>query len=572
MAKKDLNDRCPLQGECERKCEYKFSELECDYYANNGVGEDRTIPDQEEKRREIERRRDEEQYETDLAEIEDDEGSEQKGTMVYIPIKDLYPHPDNPRKDVGDVTELSESIKVNGILQNLTVVPNMVTGEITGDSWQRGYKVIIGHRRLAAAKLAGLTELPCIIREMTVQEQVKTMLMENIQRTDLTVYEQAQGFQLMLDMGETVESIAKDSGFSQSTVRRRVKLLDLDAEKFRKSEARGATLQDYMELDKIDDPELKNKALDAIGTANFRNELKSAIEEDKLKKRMAVWRTGLEAFATEIEKRDYIGEDHVPMDYVRNFTRWSGDDAVERPEDADTVRYYFRDSGNQLDLYKDHQEREESEEEIRARELRAELDRREAELEEITERHFSLRLEFVSELGSVKKHMSEICRYASGALIGDGGWGRDEIDTDILGELLDLEIGDGTEYEDLKAMVAAVAKDKPEYVLLVCAYASEDHERNRYYERNWNSSTRAYEINYAPNDGLDSLYDFLTSLGYEMSDEEKAMQTGSYELFAPVNVGVEDPCRLCKSAHPGCDKCCQTCVDHCNAWQSCRKG
>lgn len=43
MAKKNLNDRCPLQDECERKCEYKFRELECDYYANNGVGEDRTI-------------------------------------------------------------------------------------------------------------------------------------------------------------------------------------------------------------------------------------------------------------------------------------------------------------------------------------------------------------------------------------------------------------------------------------------------------------------------------------------------------------------------------------------------
>ncbi|MFQ8761819.1 MAG: ParB/RepB/Spo0J family partition protein [Intestinimonas sp.] len=222
MAKKNLNDRCPLQEECERKCEHKFRELECDYYANNGIGEDRTIPDQEEKRREIERRRDEEQYEADLAGIEDDsEGQPEKSTITYISVKELHPHPDNPRKDVGDVSELAESIKANGVLQNLTVVPNTVTGEITGDTWQRGYKVIIGHRRLAAAKLAGLEELPCVVVEMSEREQLSTMLTENMQRSDLTVYEQAQGFQMMLDMGDTVEDIAEKSGFSTTTVRRR---------------------------------------------------------------------------------------------------------------------------------------------------------------------------------------------------------------------------------------------------------------------------------------------------------------------------------------------------------------
>ncbi len=444
--------------------------------------------------------------------------------LRYIEITKIHPHPDNPRKNVGDVTELAESIKANGILQNLTLVP-----------FGNDYRVIIGHRRLAGAKLAGLTEVPCVVREMTPQEQVKTMLMENIQRSDLTVYEQAQGFQMMLDMGETVESIAKDSGFSQTTVRRRVKLLDLDAEKFRKSEARGGTLQDYIELDKIDDPELKNKALDAIGTANFRNELKSAIDADKMKKRMAAWRADLEAFATEIEKRDYIGEDHVPMDYVRNYGRWSGDVSVAYPEDLDTVRYYFRVSSDQIDVYKDHQEIEETEEDRLRKKAREEQERREAELNEITERHFALRSEFVSEFGRAKKFLSEICRYASNMLVGDGGWGRDEINAELLGVLLDLDIDDH-DYGDLKAMVAVAAKDNPEYVLLACAYASEDYEDNRYFKRVWNSKKCAYDFEHDPNDGLDSLYDFLISLGYEMSDEEKAMQNGSHELLDTTEV------------------------------------
>ena len=146
-------------------------------------------------------------------------------TITQIPIGELYPHPDNPRHDVGDVTELAESIRAKGILQNLTVVRGRKgTDEeidhikkfydtLTGDTkiereamqeiqeqienrWvATGYTVVIGHRRLAAAKLVGLTELPCAIVEMTHREQIQTMMVENMQRADLTVYEQANGFQ-----------------------------------------------------------------------------------------------------------------------------------------------------------------------------------------------------------------------------------------------------------------------------------------------------------------------------------------------------------------------------------------
>ena len=161
--------------------------------------------------------------------------STERNQVVLIQTDELHPHPDNPRKDLGDLTELADSIKANGVLQNLTVVPRIVTGNLLGNTWQDGYTVVIGHRRLAAAKLAGLKELPCIVSDMGLRDQVRTMLMENIQRADLTIYEQAQGFQMMMDMGDTVEEIARKSGFSQSTVRRRVKLLALDQEKLKAS-------------------------------------------------------------------------------------------------------------------------------------------------------------------------------------------------------------------------------------------------------------------------------------------------------------------------------------------------
>ena len=98
-------------------------------------------------------------------------------TIQMLPIEYLSSHPQNPRKDLGDLQELTESIRENGILQNLTVTPWL--GEVTGKVLENTYKVIIGHRRLAAAKLAGLTHVPCVVANMTPAEQKKTMALEN---------------------------------------------------------------------------------------------------------------------------------------------------------------------------------------------------------------------------------------------------------------------------------------------------------------------------------------------------------------------------------------------------------
>ena len=146
--------------------------------------------------------------------------------IVNIKVESLYPHPENPRKDLGDVSELAESIKKNGIMQNLTVIAGHYEADKLVDG---GYTLIIGHRRCEAAKVAGLTEVPCrIVENMSEKEQLSTMLEENMQRSDLTVYEQAQGFQMMLDLGETEDSIAEKTGFSKRTIRRRLNIAKLD--------------------------------------------------------------------------------------------------------------------------------------------------------------------------------------------------------------------------------------------------------------------------------------------------------------------------------------------------------
>lgn len=523
--KKPINDRCPLQIECERKkCDFIHTELECPYYSAN-ARKDYYIDDQEEIRNRRDRDAMEEAY---LASLGDDDDDASDG-LVYIPIEQLYPHPDNPRKDLGDLTELADSIKANGILQNLTVVPRTVTGEITGETWQKGYTVVIGHRRLAAAKLAGLKELPCVITDMDLRTQVQTMLMENIQRSDLTLYEQAQGFQMMLDLGDSVNEIARKSGFSQTTVRRRVKLLELDQEKFKASVERGANLMDYMELDKIDDPELKNEVLDAIGTNNFRQKLASAIEAEKNRKLIAERVRALSAFATQIEKADY-----TTMRYVRNYGVWHKKEEVVRPDDADTVAYYFCVGAYQVDLYRQVVEEPESteaaEEAARAEQLKAEMERRHVALESASKSAHRARYSFIKDFSAAKKNAAAVCRFVAGVLLREHNDPDDYMVSDLLGISIDDETGeiDTAEFSER-------AKASPEYTTLVTAYSAYDSEEVNYFWWHWDSESRGMVCSYEENEKLDFLYEILAELGYEMSDEEKALQDGSHDLFQGVD-------------------------------------
>lgn len=166
-------------------------------------------------------------------------------TIKQISIELIDPHPENPRKNLGNLTELAESIKANGIMQNLTVVPK--------DDGR--YMAVIGHRRLAAAKLAGLETVPCAVVDMDRKTQLSTMLLENMQRSELSYIEQADGFQLMLDLGETVESISEMSGFSKDTVKHRLEIAKLDRSNILDSDL---TLEDFAYLEKISDVSVRN--------------------------------------------------------------------------------------------------------------------------------------------------------------------------------------------------------------------------------------------------------------------------------------------------------------------------
>ena len=192
--------------------------------------------------------------------------------MKEIDVAAIRPHPKNPRKDLGDLTELTDSIRTFGILQNLTVVPDGT----------EGYVVICGHRRLAAAEAAGLETVPCVIADnMDEKTQVSIMLLENMQRSDLTVQEEAQGLQMMLDLGASIADIVKETGLSETKVRHRVKMNELDQNLLGKKLAEQISINDLIKLEQIKDIGRRNEVLAAIGTNNFEWRMREAIKDEK---------------------------------------------------------------------------------------------------------------------------------------------------------------------------------------------------------------------------------------------------------------------------------------------------
>lgn len=196
-----------------------------------------------------------------------------------IELSKLKTHPKNVRKTYRGIDELAESIKAQGIRQNLTVVKNP---EGFGTYW-----VVIGNRRLKAAIKAGIKTAPCEVVEMDEKEQLETMLLENMQRDDLTIYEQAQGFQMVLDLGETEEGLAEKTGFSKTTIRRRLNIAKLDQEALQEKEAEGEfqlSLSDLYELEKIKSVEKRNEILKgARNSREITSNVQRIISEEKQK-------------------------------------------------------------------------------------------------------------------------------------------------------------------------------------------------------------------------------------------------------------------------------------------------
>ena len=142
-----------------------------------------------------------------------------RGGIIYLRIDDIAPSPVQPRKRFDDeaLLELSESIRNYGILNPLTV--RLRNGR---------YELVAGERRLRAAKLAGLREVPCILLDVNMEDASLIALVENLQRRDLDFLEEAAGISQLIRMfGMSQEEAARRIGKSQSAVANKLRLLKL---------------------------------------------------------------------------------------------------------------------------------------------------------------------------------------------------------------------------------------------------------------------------------------------------------------------------------------------------------
>ena len=472
--------------------------------------------------------------------------------LVYLSTEEIWPHPDNPRKALGDLSELVDSIKENGIFQNLTVVEGHWASEEEwievnkqdGVSksmakstyepkalWQReGYTVIIGHRRLAASKIAGLESVPCVVANMTETEQLRTMLMENMQRADLTPFEQAEGFQMMIDLGADIKTLAKDTGFTQATIKARLEWAKLDKDKLADAANRQINLTELNSLSKIENIELRNKALEAIGTNNFASIYNDCLKEEKFLRCREVWLKELPKFAKEMPEEDRAST-WKKYNYLTCISRWN-------PREFEPVdggrEYFYVAKDNEISLYTlkeaPAEQAEETPEQKKQR-LRQETYKKKQELAEALEKkHFKMRREFMRDFKPEMSKVPEMLRRSMDFILKkafDGDWLF--MDSKLFSEVIGVDEFQRDDektfpYEQFKKLF----KDAPGEIVAKAIYCLTDNDSLSYINSVWDEYRKHV---WKEDEELNMVYDFLTALGYEMSDEEKDLQSGTHPIF-----------------------------------------
>lgn len=176
--------------------------------------------------------------------------------VLYLPVEYIVPNPNQPRTMFvrEGLEELAESIAEHGILQPLSV------REVRGR-----YQLISGERRLRAARMAGLATVPCIVVDASDTESALLALVENLQRRDLDFMEEAVALRrLIVQHGLSQEEAARKVGKSQSAVANKLRLLKLPEDTLRALRDGGCTERHARALLRLEDPSLRQKALEQI--------------------------------------------------------------------------------------------------------------------------------------------------------------------------------------------------------------------------------------------------------------------------------------------------------------------
>lgn len=426
-------------------------------------------------------------------------------------IKEIGPHPQNPRKSLGDLTELTDSIRAFGVMQNLTVVP-------AADTSMYKYTVIIGHRRLAAAHEAGLETVPCQIAELNEVEQIETMLAENMQREDLTPLEEAKGFQMMLDLGKSVEEICSKTGLSETKVRHRIKLNELDESLLEKKLGCQVRMNDLIKLEQIKNIDDRNEVLKSIGTNNFDWTLKQALKKqmrDEIEKKL---REALEDKYKEVTTPwQYDGAFQCDLEAYEEKEQEALDTIAELMAEKSKIYIYLTEYS--VGIYTDKPKKdEEDDEEARLRKEKQQREReRKDKLENLEEEFNDLHIAFIQDCQEtdIKNNQQLLNKAILTRLLIDGvapyaDW--------ILNA---FNIEDGSQ-SDLDRAIDEFSSRRFKLAFLLSTY-----------HRGYNSvtDTTDWQGEYRKDSEYPAFLMLIEKFGYNVSDEERAYADGSHTLY-----------------------------------------
>lgn len=205
------------------------------------------------------------------------ENSTDDGGIITVKLNDIEPNSEQPRKDFDEVTlsELAESISEHGLIQPIVVKP-----ETNGR-----YSIIAGERRWRACRIAGLYEVPVIVKDVNERELTELALIENLQREDLNPVEEALGYRSLIENFKlTQEQVAKRMGKSRVAVTNALRLLNLDENELSALRSGEISAGHARTLLTLEDKEIRAELLKlAIGGSSVRELEKKAASFKKEK-------------------------------------------------------------------------------------------------------------------------------------------------------------------------------------------------------------------------------------------------------------------------------------------------
>ena len=198
------------------------------------------------------------------------------GSILMIPRDEIYPNPDQPRRrfSMDELEGLAQSIHENGMLQPVSVRTREAGG----------YELIAGERRLRAAKMIGMSSIPCIVIRARSEQSAVFALIENLQREDLNFFEEARAIESLMDhYGLTQEEMALRLGKAQSTLSNKLRLLRLSPRMCAQIERAGLTERHARALLKLDQEKERQEVLDQV----IRDDLNVSQTEKLIASRLA---------------------------------------------------------------------------------------------------------------------------------------------------------------------------------------------------------------------------------------------------------------------------------------------